>query len=223
MHPSQETLLFVLLVAFVHAAVAGPDGAAIPDTAHAGNIAVLNLEARGGLTESEILTVSDRLRGELISTGAFNVLERGQMAAILEEQGFQQSSSCSEASCIAEVGELLAVHRMVGGSIGKVGRVYSVNLKVIDVQSGRIERQIARDIKCSKEELVSVHMRGIAREMAGMEEIRRPLHTRWLFWTSLAALAGGGAALYFYAGNHKDDSPEATEQETGAVTIEWSE
>ena len=223
MHPSKETLLFMVFVTFVHAAVAGPDGAAIPDTVHAGNIAVLNLEARGGLTETEILTVSDRLRGELINTGKYNVLERGQMTAILEEQGFQQSESCSDASCIAEVGELLAVHRMVGGAIGKVGRAYSINLKIIDVQSGRIERQISKDIRCGKEELVSVHMRDIAREMTGMEKIGKPLHKRWLFWTSLAALAGGGTALYFFAGTDRDEPPAGEEQKTGAVTIEWSE
>ena len=126
------------------------------------NIAVLDLEPRGGLSADEILTISDRLRGELIETGKYTVVERGQMDAILKEQGFQQSGACSEASCIVEVGQLLAVHKMIGGAIGKVGAAYSINFKIIDVGTGKIERQVSADIKCTKEELISFHIRNLA-------------------------------------------------------------
>ncbi len=165
------------------------------------NIAVLDLEPLGGLTPEESRTVSDRLRGELIATDSFTVLERGQMDAILREQGFQQSGACSEASCIVEVGQLLAVHKMVGGSIGRVGRSYSVNLKVIDVQSGRIERQVAEDVRCSKEQLVSFHVRQLARRMAGLEKERRPLTSRWYFWAPVGAVVvGAGVTIGVLAG-----------------------
>jgi hypothetical protein len=160
------------------------------------NIAVLDLVARSGLEQDEILTISDRFRGALIETGTFTVIERSQMDAILKEQGFQQTGACSEASCIVEIGQLLAVHKMVGGSIGKVGRLYSINLKVIDVATGAIIQQINRDIQCSKEDLVSKHIASLAREMAGTEKQYSKGKRRGLILIPVGiAVAGGGALL----------------------------
>lgn len=58
-------------------------------------IAVLNLEAVG-VSESESITLSDRLRSELVNSGAFTVIERNEMETILEKQGFQQTGCTSE-------------------------------------------------------------------------------------------------------------------------------
>lgn len=186
-----------MFVALFSALQAKEPNTTATDTAQQ-NIAVLDLEPRGGLTAEEVLSISDRLRGELINTGRYTVIERGQMDLILKEQGFQQSGVCSEASCIVEVGQLLAVHKMVGGSIGKVGKAYSINLKIIDVQSGKIERQVADDIKCSKEELVSFHIKNVARKMAGLIKEKKPLTSKWYFWAPVGlVVAGGGAALAF--------------------------
>jgi TolB-like protein len=178
------------------------------------NIAVLDLEPRGGLTAEEVLSISDRLRGELINTGKYTVLERGQMDVILKEQGFQQTGVCSEASCIVEVGQLLAVHKMVGGSIGKVGKAYSINLKIIDVQSGKIERQVSDDIQASKEELVSFHIKNVARKMAGLVKEKKPLTTRAVFWVPVGTVVvGGGAALAYLLLNNSDGAQEDSYQE----------
>lgn len=207
-------LLFSTLAAYSatndSAATVDSTATALPDSAKPKiNIAVINLEPRGGLSATEILALSDRLRGELINTGKYTVLERGQMDAILEEQDFQQTGSCSEASCIVEVGQLLAVHKIVGGSLGKVGKVYSLNLKIINVESGKIERQVADDIKCSKEELVAVHMRQIARKMVGLIPDRKREIKPWyiIVPAGIAAAAGGGVAAYLYL-NRRDDSPD---------------
>jgi curli biogenesis system outer membrane secretion channel CsgG len=174
------------------------------DTGKKENIAVLDLEPRGGLSADEILSISDRLRGELLATGKYTVIERAQMDAILKEQGFQQTGVCSEASCIVQVGQLLAVHKMVGGAIGKVGKAYSINLKIIDVQTGKIERQVSDDIKCSKEELVSFHIRNVARKMAGLVRLKKPWYGEWYVWAPVGVLAVGGGA-YLAVASQKPD------------------
>ena len=160
------------------------------------NIAVLDLEARGGLLAEEVATISDRLRGELISTGTFSVFERGQMNAILQEQGFQLSGACSDASCIVEVGQLLAVHKMVGGSIGKVGRMYSINVRIIDIQTGRIDAQIAEDVQSSKEALLTVHIRNVARDVAGLPRIESGSPRPWIIPVGVAVAGGAGVLAY---------------------------
>ena len=52
-------------------------------------IAVLDLEGRG-ISALEAATLTDRMRSELVATGAVTIVERGQMQEILSEQGFQQ-------------------------------------------------------------------------------------------------------------------------------------
>ena len=136
------------------------------------------------------------------------------MDAILQEQGFQQTGACSDASCIVEVGQLLAVHKMLGGSIGLVGRAYSINLRIIDVQSGKIERQVSHDIRSSKEDLVSVHIRNVARQMAGQMKIKKPLTTRAVFWVPAGTvLVGGGAALAYVLLNNETSGPDGDQMQ----------
>ena len=107
------------------------------------NIAVLDLNGTG-INADDVLFLSNRLRTELFETGKFNVLERDQMNAILNEQGFQQSG-CTSVDCAVEIGQLLNVKQMVGGSIGKIEDIYSITLRLIDVQTGAIVKTATKD------------------------------------------------------------------------------
>ena len=144
------------------------EDAAVPVPAKKMALAAMDFEARG-ISAFEALSLSDRFRSELISTNVFSVMERNQMDVILKEQGFQQSGACSEASCIVEMGQLIAVQRMVAGSVGKVGDIYTVEVKMLDVQSGQIVRTVSEDCKCPIEELLMSTMTRVARRMAGLE------------------------------------------------------
>jgi hypothetical protein len=113
---------------------------ASPSRAH---IAVLNLEGRG-ISEDEAATLSDRLRGHLVNTAAFVVLDRGKMESILKEQGFQQTG-CTITECAVRAGRILNVQKMVAGSIGKIGKKYTLHIEMIDMETSRIERSLDKD------------------------------------------------------------------------------
>lgn len=100
-------------------------------------VAVNDLNGHG-ISESDTKIITERLRSELIKTDRFRVMERSEMDQILEEQGFQQSGACDDGSCLVEVGRLLAVSQLVGGSIGHIGDIYTMNIKIIAVESGEI-------------------------------------------------------------------------------------
>jgi len=99
-------------------------------------IAVLDFDG-DGVSQSETRTLTNRLRDEMFKTGAYIVLERGKMDEVLKEQGFQQTG-CVTSECAVEVGNMLGVQQMIGGSIGKVGTVYTVSARIFDVQTGKI-------------------------------------------------------------------------------------
>jgi len=106
-------------------------------------IAVLDFDARN-ISAGEVATLTDRFRDELIKTNQFIVIERDKMEEVLKEQGFQQSG-CTSDECVVEVGQLIGVEQMVGGSIGKVGNVYSVSARMIDIESGTISKVTTYD------------------------------------------------------------------------------
>ncbi len=110
-------------------------------------IAVLNLKNASDVSKGESDIISDRLRIELFKTGNVDVMEREQMQTVLAEQGFQQSGACSDEGCMAEMGKLLGVQHLITGSIGKLGTLYLLNLRAIDVKTGQISKVVSKDIR----------------------------------------------------------------------------
>jgi len=136
------------------------------------NIAVLELDP-DGVTASEAKTMTNKLRGELFSTGQFTVIERAQMDQILKEQGFQQTG-CTSQTCVVEVGQLLGVKSMVAGSIGKVGAIYLVSLRLIDVAKGNVVRNADVEVEGDISEVLRQGVHDAARKIAGLEPDHAP-------------------------------------------------
>ena len=116
------------------------------------NIAVAPLEALG-LAESETLTLTESLRVTLVDTDYFNLVNRSDMEKILKEQSFQRSE-CSDTQCLVEMGKILAVEKIVGGTAGRVGDTFSLTVRRIDVESGRIDASVVQDVKGREDALL---------------------------------------------------------------------
>ena len=89
------------------------------------------------------------------------------MQQILEEQNFQLTG-CTSDECAVEIGQLLSVNTMVAGSIGKVGATFSIVVRIIDVQTGKIDRTIIRGYRGELYGLLT-EMVFIAGELVGAE------------------------------------------------------
>lgn len=100
-------------------------------------LAVSELTPRG-VSKNDAAIIADRFRSELLGTGKVRVLERTEMAKILQEQAFSKSGACDSGQCAVEIGRLLAVDRMVVGSVGRIGGLYTVGVRLLDVGSGEI-------------------------------------------------------------------------------------
>jgi hypothetical protein len=113
-------------------------------------VSVMDLNITSGLASNEATMLTDKLLNELVTDGFYRVVERSKRDEILKEQGFQQSGTCDQGSCLVEAGQLLGVQKMVGGTIGKLGSLYDVELRVIDVKTGEIDvafsRQYSSDV-----------------------------------------------------------------------------
>ncbi len=167
------------------------------------SVAVLDFDARAGITAGEAATLSDVFSAQLVETGEFTVVDRNRIKALLEEQGFQQSEACSQVECIVEAGRILKVEKMFAGTIGKVGRTFNVNVQVIDVATAQILLSKSRQHGGEIDELLSDIIPEIAAEMVSEivgKEVEPQVATSggggsWLWWVGGAVVLGGGAAL----------------------------
>jgi TolB-like protein len=96
-------------------------------------IAILDFESIGiGLDEVKVLT--KRLTSEIISLDIYKVLDLSLLNRRLRKQNYEYSV-CSTSSCAMDIGKLIGVKYVVVGSISKIGETYSVDSRMIDVES----------------------------------------------------------------------------------------
>ncbi len=130
------------------------------------SIAVLEFEAKG-VSTLEASTLTDRFRSELVQTKVFKQIERNQIEQIFNEQKLQMSGTVSDDKLV-EIGELLGAELLVIGSIGKLGSTYTIDLRLVDVQSGEIIASYFKDLRGEVDGLLGL-FRVIASEIAGKE------------------------------------------------------
>jgi TolB-like protein len=167
------------------------------------SIAVSDLE--GTLEKKELSVMTERMVSELTKDTAFIVLERSQMTQILKEQGFQQTG-CTSTDCAVQVGQLLGVQTMIAGSIGKVGKIYSISLRMIDVQTGRINSSASIDVTGSIEEVLKRGIPQVVHNLISGDVIVQSKFNIRKFAGISCIVAGAGAAgssAYLYIQKNK--------------------
>ena len=109
------------------------------------NVAVLDLSPEG-ISDSEARILSSKLRSEAVKSKLFDVIDRGNMDAILKEQSFQLSG-CTTGECVVEIGQLLGVQKIISGTVGKFGSIYIINISLTNIETGKIEKQIDYELQ----------------------------------------------------------------------------
>lgn len=104
-----------------------------------------------------------------LKLGKFDVIERSRMNDILQEQGFQQSG-CTNTECAIEAGQLIGVSKIVVGSVDKVGTIYTVDIRMVNVATGKIEKTATEDCQgCTIDNVLLTTIHNVARLLAGLE------------------------------------------------------
>lgn len=136
MPPSfRSILLWLVLMPFCMATVHAADKKPL--------LAISPLQAKK-VDPEEVDLISDALSGELQNSGVFRVMERSQMDRIMKEQGLQASGICDGNECAVEVGKVLGIDRIIVGSVGKIGSLFIINVRMVDVTSGEILASVRR-------------------------------------------------------------------------------
>jgi curli biogenesis system outer membrane secretion channel CsgG len=84
------------------------------------------------------IAVAEILRTEIVGLGQYTVIERGMVEQVLQEQELQLTGAVDSETAV-ELGKLMGAQFVIIGSIVKTGTVYTINSRVIDVETGVVK------------------------------------------------------------------------------------
>lgn len=113
-------------------------------------IAVMNFKGTG-VSQTTADNVSELIRGDMINTGLYLVIDRSQMDVILKEQGLQQSG-CTDVSCAVQVGKILSAKKILTGTVMDIGGIIVITARVVDVETGTGE--FSEKVSAKSEQLI---------------------------------------------------------------------
>lgn len=191
------------------------------------NVAVLDFHSdKSQISKEDLSALTTRFEAELQSTKVYRVVERRDMASILQEQGFQQSGACDESDCQVKVGQLLGVDLIVSGTFQKLDKVVSLTVKMVNVESGVVEKSHIIDIEGSVQDMMRAGCTEMALVMAGKKQpegerqvltVKKTIVWPWIVGGVAIVAAGVATALILTqddsghedrdAGNGYDETP----------------
>ena len=134
-------------------------------------VAVIEFQSNGTLEKTELNTLSNRFRGLLTKTEKFQVIEFENMNEILRAKDFNVSDACNTVECAIQAGKLLEVGMVITGNFGRLGETYTVDLRLIDIQSGTIVQNEILDYHGKIDGLLGV-LKNAADNFAGKAQIQ---------------------------------------------------
>jgi len=193
------------------------------------SVAVMPLLVRG-LDSNSVRVMEDALTDGIIRTGKFRIMERSQMASILDEQGFQRSGACDGEQCAVQIGKLLGVERSLIGSVGLLGKTYVLNVRMINISTGEAiatsQRSFVGEIDKALTEMIPQTVSDLTHDSKDAAAESGQKSHAWLWWTvgGLAAAGGATAAVLLLAGGSTNKSSSESGPSTtgsGSVRFTW--
>ena len=171
-------------------------------------IAVLDLISNG-ISDSEARSLSDFLRSQITRTATsqkfteksgfvYKVIERAQMDKILEEFDYQ-STGCTDEECAVELGKMLNVEHIVIGSVGLVGQTYTINARIVDIETASTLSVADYMFTGKRDNLLKTGVPSIVNELLYGKKQKKS--KKWYYIIGGIVLAGGAAAALMSGGS----------------------
>jgi len=160
--------------------------------------------------------VSEMLTTKLVNDRVFQVVERGRIQEMLEEQKLQVSGIV-DANTARRIGSILGVDLLVFGGVSKFGEVIEADVRLVDAQTGEViaaeyEQALGEgQLRAMVERLaVKLERRYTSRPLKPPEvpKLARRRGRTWLWVTLGAVLVGGGVAAVLSARKGPSPLPE---------------
>ncbi len=162
-------------------------------------IGVFDLEPLN-ISQSDAVSLTDRVRDYLVQAGNYTVVERRRMQDLFSELGIQQ---CTSSKCVLDVGKRLGAQLLIVGSVSLTGKLYTVSLRIIDGETGAIVATGTAGLQGSIERVATETTQEAVLKLLKIYQPKKKL--TWLYLTSGAVVIVTGAIVYLaYLNEQKD-------------------
>lgn len=157
-----------------------------------------------GLEEGQRALLSEVALTAAGASKRIETIGRSDIAAMLGFEKQKQMMGCGDDfSCIAEVGGALGVEYMITGSVGAIGELHRVDVKLVEVRKARVAARAGETVSGGVEDLVAAVQRSVRQVLLSLDPDLAPLEAEprrmtarkrkalWVGGAGLACLAGG--------------------------------
>ncbi|MDR2534669.1 MAG: hypothetical protein LBD29_01390 [Treponema sp.] len=116
-------------------------------------LAVLNFSSGSDVFSDYVI---EELSGVLVMSGKVTIVERRSLDLVRKEMDLQLSGEVSDDSAQA-IGKQLGAQAIVSGSLTNMGSVYRFRIKVINVETARIEAQVSYNLRNDEQVAFLLH------------------------------------------------------------------
>jgi hypothetical protein len=121
--------------------------AAVQPPAEKPGLAALDLEVIEGVSAGIGKMLNQVMMQRLAASNRFSsLLGMGDVREMIDLDAQKQALGCDQESCLAEIGGALGVPLLMVPSLGRIGDVYLLTLKINDVENAKVSVRISREL-----------------------------------------------------------------------------
>jgi TolB-like protein len=134
------------------------------------SLAVLDAVLEENIDPAVKVPVTEKIIEELVQADSYTVLDRSHVSAVLQEMEFQLSGMVKDTE-IQKAGEYLGAEYVCVARVSKVGEVYFISAKIIDVRTGEITAQSSDQRRGTAEVIFSL-AQNVGKKLRGEQPLR---------------------------------------------------
>jgi hypothetical protein len=184
-------------------------------------LAILELSIHG-LPVATANEISAGIRTELKRLGVYELIDPITVRSVLQDQELLNSGICNQSSCAIQIGQLLGADRVAIGSISLIDGTYSVNIRTIEINNGKIINDVNEYYndkpRYFQSDLIPVIAAKMSDTPAPVIKRRKKPIVKVVIIGAVAIIAA--PVGYFVWKNRSDDNERQPETE---VRVQWNQ
>ena len=184
-------------------------------------IVVWRIEAKSGVSQQDVESLSGYLDAEVERVSGMRVVSQSDVETVLRGEETRQKCGADDTSCMAEIGAALGVPEAVSGDLGRVGDVWILNLRRVNLREVGVLKRVSRQAKGERITAMVDALPGAVAELFGREEpemstLQVAAYSTFFPGLALVALGGIGTWQMQEAWDEHKSAPVGSSQESDA-------
>ena len=117
-------------------------------------IVVWTLQAKTGVSQEDVESLTGLLTTQVEKSVGCRVISEADIETILRGEAKRQNCDGAGTTCMAEIGNALGVPEMVAGDLGRVGRIWILNIRRINTRQIQVIKRVSKQVEGDITDLV---------------------------------------------------------------------